>query len=360
MTDIKFDFNDIILVPAKITNISSRKDVNIYDENGMLRIFTAPMFDVVNEKNRKNYNDNKIYTIIPRKSKYTKEDVSAEFNNFIAYGLTDIKYLYLDNDMDIKDKHYALIDVANGHMKSLIDIVRELKVKYGDKLVLMVGNIANPETYRVFNDIGIEFIRVGIGGGSVCSTTVQTAVGYPMTSLLSEINEIKKEIGDYKTKVIADGGLHGYSDINVALGLGADYIMSGGIFSKSLESSGQCYTDEVLRENGNQLEQNKDGMTKLSCDIALDIYSKGGIIYKLYRGMSTKSVQRELKRDTIRTSEGITKYNKVEYTLSGWVENYIDYLTSTLSYLGYDDVTDFIGSAEYVFITQQAFNRTNK
>ena len=76
--------------------------------------------------------------------------------------------------------------------------------------------------------------------------------------------------------------------------------------------------------------------------------------------MSTKAVQKDWGRSTLKTSEGIIKYNKVEYTLGGWTENFTDYLKSTMSYCNKRTLDDFIGKAEYIFITQNAFNRFNK
>jgi IMP dehydrogenase/GMP reductase len=346
---MKIDLDDILIVPAIISEIDSRKEVNILDENNMLRIFTAPMFDVINEKNIKTYNDNKIYGIIPRKSKYNLKHInSGSFNQFISYGLDDIINIYLNNDIEIEDKHYVLIDVANGHMIKLINTCEKLKQKYKDKLVLMTGNIANSETYKVYNDIGLEFIKCGIGNGFVCTTTQHTSIGYPMASLILEINEIKKSIKNPITKVIADGGIRTYSDMIKLHCLGADYIMIGSLFNKSLESSGKCY----IMENNNYLE--------IDNHKAKQLFEEGYDVYKEYRGMSTKSVQRELERKTIRTSEGITKYNKVEYKLDSWVENYKDYLTSTLSYTNNRNLNDFIGNTKYIEISQNAYRRFNK
>jgi hypothetical protein len=82
-------------------------------------------------------------------------------------------------------------------------------------------------------------------------------------------------------------------------------------------------------------------------------------LYKHFRGMSTKEVQNKWGRNEIKTSEGISKTNKVEYTLSGWVENLEDYLRSAMSYTNSNTLEEFKNS-EYVFITENALNRFNK
>ncbi len=75
--------------------------------------------------------------------------------------------------------------------------------------------------------------------------------------------------------------------------------------------------------------------------------------------MSTKEVQRKWKKTKITTSEGISKYNKVEYTLEGWVKNFEDYLKSAMSYTNSKNLEEFKGS-EFVFITENALKRFYK
>ena len=86
---------------------------------------------------------------------------------------------------------------------------------------------------------------------------------------------------------------------------------------------------------------------------------KEGKLYKKYRGMSTKDVQKDWGKEDLKTSEGIVKINKVEYTLSRWSENFEDYLRSAMSYCNSRTLEDFKGS-RYELITQNSFNRFNK
>jgi hypothetical protein len=76
--------------------------------------------------------------------------------------------------------------------------------------------------------------------------------------------------------------------------------------------------------------------------------------------MSTKSVQKKWGKDELKTAEGITKYNKVEYSIIKWTENFKDYLKSCLSYQDTFNLNDFIGNAEYIFITEQSYLRFKK
>lgn len=75
--------------------------------------------------------------------------------------------------------------------------------------------------------------------------------------------------------------------------------------------------------------------------------------------MSTKEVQRKWNRHKITTSEGISKKNKIKYTLSGWIENFSDYLKTTMSYCGVPNLDDF-KSVKHEIMTNNSFNRYNK
>jgi GMP reductase len=359
---IQFDFDDLLIEPASISYINSRKDINIYDEYGFLKIFTAPMFDVVNEENYKNYLDNKIYTILPRKKsdEYTEEYIlSSAIYKFVSLGLDEFYNFFINDNTRIKSpkKVYILIDIANGHMNKLIDFIKMGKEKYGEHLVLMVGNIANPKTYFELSNAGVDLIRIGIGGGSACTTSANGAIGYSLASLLNNINEQKNFINNFNSnhsykfaKIIADGGLKSFSDIIKAYALGAEYIILGGIFNKSFESSGKYF----------KLSLDDSQYYNIDKETAKKLFDTGYNVFKEYRGMSTKLIQSELGKEKLTTSEGIKKYNKVEYYLNTWVENFSDYLKSSLSYTNKKDIKDFIGNVNLNLISPASFSRYNK
>jgi len=242
----------------------------------------------------------------------------------------------------------VLIDVANGHMQKLYDTAKLIKESYGEKIELMVGNIANPDTYRKYCEIGVDYIRVGIGGGSACTTSANVSIHYPMASLINECAYFKGAF-ENPTKIVADGGFRNFSDIIKALALGADYVMLGGIFNKTLESCGENF----MKDADGQFYQVTDERAKKSFDA-------GGSVYKYYRGMSTKEVQKSWNKSELKTGEGISKYNKVEYTLEGWCENFTDYLKSAMSYTDSRSLKDFIGEVKWEVISQNSFLRFNK
>lgn len=339
---MKYDWNDISIVPETLSSISSRKEINSYYDGGKLPLFTAPMDKVIDETNVKIFEKNNINICLPRHVKY--ENIKND-NYFYSYGLDEIIEL-LSNKSQLPKR--VLIDVANGHMLKLWETAKLIKETWGDEIELMVGNIANPDTYRKYCEIGVDYIRVGIGGGSSCTTSANVSIHYPMASLIEECAYIKGAF-DKPTKIIADGGFRNFSDIIKALALGSDYVMIGGIFNKCIESCGD-----------NFMKDGTDQFYKVSEDISRKSFEDGFDIYKYYRGMSTKEVQKSWNRSELKTGEGITKYNKVEYSLNGWVENFTDYLKSAMSYTDSKNLQDFIGEVRWEVISQNSFMRFNK
>jgi len=152
----KFDFNDILIEPAIVSKINSRKDINPY-YNGFLPLITAPMDMVINSGNEQIFYNQKINVCLPRGEKTNI--------GFESYSLQEMWEKYLSDDLD-KNGFY-LIDIANGHMDTLLETTKKIKKQYNN-LTLMVGNIANPKTYGELSDAGADYIRVGIGNGGGC------------------------------------------------------------------------------------------------------------------------------------------------------------------------------------------------
>ena len=385
MIERKFDFDDISIVPKTITNINSRSEIDIRYGNGKLPLFTAPMSSVVDGDNMYEFNECDINVVLPRtvnERLHFHDSLNEAFPLFRSYGLSEFEEL-LDNSPPyplIYDTEtwfnppinkYILIDVANGHMKSISDLVNKAKKKYS-YLKIMVGNIANPETYRYYaENTNVDYIRVGIGNGNGCLTTQQTGVGYPKASLINECYLIKKELGEDideewrlheeskyeilkfhkpdRTRndlpfIVADGGMKDYSDIIKSLALGADYVMIGSLFNKAIESSGQNYLYNI----------------KISPKLAEQLFELGIPVKKQFYGMSTKLGQKKMGKTIFKTSEGVIRYRKVEFKLINWVENFESYLKSALSYSNANTLEEFIGKAKFEFISESSFKRFNK
>jgi IMP dehydrogenase/GMP reductase len=343
----KFDFKDIVLVPEPLTEISSRKEVDIFTEEHYLPIMVSPMDTVVDKDNYKIFEDNATIVCLPRGVKVN----SKKGKIFTSLSLDEFESFLEDYSIGIYPKYQPniLIDIANGHMRRLYDLVEKF-VSFQRKDLghtIMIGNIANPAAFKAYAKLGVDYIRVGIGGGSGCLTSANTGVHYPMASLINECYQHKKDEG-YTTKIVADGGFKNYDDIIKALALGADYVMLGGILNKSLESCGKNYLFKFFRLSQNISEYIWNNIPFLRKNL-----------YKSFRGMSTKQVQKKWGRQVLKTSEGIVKFNKVGYTVSQWVANFNDYLSSAMSYTNSSTLETFKNS-NYVKITENALKRFNK
>ena len=334
----KFDFNDVLIKPSTLSKIESRKDVNPFT-NGFLPLITAPMDTVINQTNMQLFKDLKIIPCLPR------GEVWVDGKCFSSYSLNQLDEMIAQNKglMFSKRNGYYLIDIANGHMNKMVESIKKFK-KMCPFAKLMVGTVANPETYVKLSNAGADYIRIGIGNGGGCSTTVHTGVGYPMGSLVSECYSESCKL-DNPAKIVADGGMQNYSDIIKALALGADYVMVGSLFNKAIESCGGNYLFKYI---------------KVSQSIAEFAYKYKIPVYKKFRGMSTKEVQKKWGKEVLTTSEGVVRVRKVEYTLKQWVTNFEDYLRSAMSYSNAKNLEEFIGKAEIIKISDNSYNRFKK
>ena len=264
-------------------------------------------------------------------------------------------------------------------MKKLYDLVKRAKQKCGDLLQIMVGNIANPETYREVVKSGADYVRLGIGAGNGCITTSNTSIHYPMASLIAETYKVKRQLqaSGYKKLpgIIADGGIRNYSDVIKALALGADYVMIGSLFARTIESPGKKIFNnfrgrdaEVTNFEDLHYDWDRKVWTgKLSASAPKrlkDRFIPGtidvGEIYVKFYGMASKDGQVAMNGAKTTTSEGITKVLSVEYTISGWIENMRDYLKSAMSYTGHRTLNEFIGGCDVVVCSPIAEGSINK
>lgn len=328
---ILYSLREVTIIPSvNPVGIEHRAECDIRTNSiegvpGYLPLIAAPMSSVISPGNYNKFHEAGISCIIPR-TVPINERLRLCTEVMCAFSLKEVEDNFLNNRFTLLGtKLHVLIDIANGHMKKELLLGEQLKDIYKDNIILMGGNIANPEIYGAYCDSGFDYIRLGIGGGAGCITSTQSGVHYPMASLISETYELGYHY-DYRTKIVADGGINSYSDAIKCLALGADYVMMGKVFAKSKEACGETY---------NMYDEKGDLKT-----------------YRHYYGMSTKKAQAEIlgyntiedaKKENIKlkTSEGRSVDVLVEYSLSGWVENFTSYIRSAMSYTGHLNLEDF-------------------
>lgn len=170
--NIKYSYNDITLVPSILSEISHRHECVTHLSNGKLPIFTAPMSTVVDDKNFELFENNGINAILPRNINIKTRIDFVKKSKWVAFSLNEFNDIFNNADnlnmWNDSKKLFVLVDIANGHMVKLYDSVRQVKSLLKDKISIMVGNIANPETYLAVYESGADYVRLGIGGGSGC------------------------------------------------------------------------------------------------------------------------------------------------------------------------------------------------
>lgn len=347
---IKYGYDNINIVPEISSSIEHRSECKLEPF-----LFTAPMSSVVNLDNIHNFIEQGIIPIIPRNIDFISRKISIYYQTskikpfdkskiFIALSLEEINTILINNPIEdiinSLNPVYICIDIANGHMQKLLNIIKKLKELYGENIVIMSGNIANPETYKLYEEAGCDYVRCGIGGGAGCITASNTGVYYPLFSLLEETYKVKKSING-KCKIIADGGIRNYCDIQKAL-LYADYVMLGSMLNKAIESAGKTTYGKsyFITKRGKKIlnifrtvfEFGKE-VPKEKYDSVMKRIKSGKLeVWKSFYGMSTKRAQSEMGNKKLKTSEGIEFSQKVEYSLKDFIDNENSYLRSAMSY----------------------------
>ena len=381
---IYYSYKDVTILPSIISNIEHRSSCNPYYDNGLLPLFTSPMDTVVGEENFSSFYNESIVPILPRTIDVNKRLKNSTDGKWSAYSLSEFERLFC-NGLNViqSDSIFALIDVANGHMSKILDVSRRAKNLYGDKITIMAGNIANPQTYIQYAEAGIDYCRCGIGGGNCCITATQLGIFCPMATLISDIYNIKKFLLSQGKKnlpkIVADGGVRNYDDIIKALALGADYVMCGSIFSKMMESSAPKFLgkDSKVRlrfpiERYKNLKfDGNNWVGNYTDEFLAELESKGvkkdynaqiviGKVKSMYYGMASERGQIALNGSKTKTSEGNMKLLDVTYTMHGWSTNFKDYLRSAMSYIGCTRINDIAECSEVIINSKNASESINK
>lgn len=192
----QYSLNEICILPSsKPTDIYSRSQVNPFDENSNLPIFVSPMTSVIDGTNYQKFIDNKVIPILPRNC----VDTRNEHYIWHSYSLQEFEDL-VESSKDYNDYH-ILIDIANGHIQKLYDLCVEAKKKWPN-IILMVGNIAHPNLYLTCCKAGVNYVRVGIGGGCFTpDSIVHTSNGDKKIKDITLEDEVLTHTNTYK-KVI--------------------------------------------------------------------------------------------------------------------------------------------------------------
>ena len=239
--EIKLDYSDVLFRPKRST-LKSRREVNLnrkykfkYSKLSWEGVpIIASNMDGVGEVDiAKKLTSFKMMTAL------TKQHDNKEINNlqktnsihnFVALscGTSKASYTRLNKLLKTYPKFkFISIDVANGYSENFSHFVSEVRKKYPTKTII-AGNVVTADMTQELVLSGADIVKVGIGPGSVCTTRIQTGVGYPQLSAVIECADAAHGLGAH---IIADGGCTSPGDVAKGFGAGADFVMLGGMLA---------------------------------------------------------------------------------------------------------------------------------
>ena len=269
--EIKLDYSDVLFRPKRST-LKSRKEVNLertYKFKHSNREWTgipiiASNMDGVGELEiAKKLSEYNILTSLTKQHNIDSINSFNEIKNIFNYvaiscGTGPDSFDRLNK---IVSEHtyiqFICIDVANGYSENFSKFVSSVREKYPSKTII-AGNVVTADMTQELILSGADIVKVGIGGGSVCTTRIQTGVGYPQLSAVIECSDAAHGLGAH---MIADGGCTCAGDVAKAFGGGADFVMLGGMLAGHTEGGGKVVSyngEEFIEFYGSSSEEAND------------------------------------------------------------------------------------------------------
>jgi len=317
-------FDDVLGIP-QYSDISSRDEINLEVKakglHAKVPIVSAPMDTIAGVDFLAVMAQRGGLGIIHRyqtidSARYEFEAVKAILNDETSLSRIGVAIAssgdFLERAQALYDVgcRFFCVDVAHGHHVSTRYALEVLRNTFGTSVHLMAGNVATLEAFNDLADWGADSIRVGIGGGSICTTRIQT--GHGMPTLQSVIDCARS---DRDALLIADGGIRSTGDALKALGMGADLVMMGSMLAGTDETPG-----EAIVVNGEMV--------------------------KTYRGMASRDAQMNW-RGYVRSEEGVTATAPCKGPLGELISDIDIKLKTGLSYAGARSINEYHAKAKF-------------
>ena len=321
-----FAYDDILLIPRK-SSIESRDQVDIGVQIGYTKlrcpvlsspmdtVTTAPMAAAVSRAgglgvlHRYNKPEEQV-SMASEARAMGAENIAA------AIGATG-DFLHRARLLKKEGVTNFCIDVAHGHHTSVERALKKLRDSFGEDVNIIAGNIATQEGYVDLANWGADVVRVGIGGGSICSTRTQTGHGLPTLFSVALCSAARK-FNNLSSLILADGGIRSSGDIVKSLAFGADLVMVGSMLAGTPEAPG-----EVIELNSGEMR-------------------------KVYRGMASREAQMDWK-GSARSLEGISSSVRLKPPAYDILTDVSFNIKSGLSYSGARSISEFQKVVKYVF-----------
>ena len=384
-TDIKLDFDDVLLVPQR-SAAASRREVeltrrfNFYhsskewhgipvmaanmDTTGTFRMGTAlGVYEMITCLH-KHYDGETIEDYF----KY----YNVENNVWVSIGMD------LDHELEklfhIEDKIGSspniCIDIANGYTERFVDYCAKIRLEFPESII-MGGNVTTPEMVSELILHGeVDIVKVGIGPGSACTTRLKTGVGYPQLSAIAECAHVAHGLRSDAGRlglICADGGCRTAGDVAKAYAAGADFVMLGGMLAGTDECEGEWeykvpwfYGKEtptcVIEELGGPVwlpDPPRPIIDQVPIGHEPD-YSKKKKVSLSFYGMSSEKAQKKHSggMNEYATSEGRVKKVPYKGEVKHVINDILGGVRSACAYTGATSLKDFSKTARFVRVNR--------
>ncbi len=326
-------YDDVLLVP-QYSDIRSRSEIDISSDlgNGLnlqVPIIASPM-DTVSEAAMATAMGNAGACAVIHRYNTIEEQARLvgaareKCHDGIVGGAVGVQGDFLNRASVLRalGVNFICVDVAHGHHILMKEALSTLRNALGDELHIMAGNVATLAGVNDLADWGANSVRCNIGGGSICSTRIQTGHGMPGLQTIFECAKTDREVA-----IIADGGIKNSGDMVKAIAAGADAVMVGSLLSGTEETP------------GNPL-QDSDGKR-----------------WKVYRGMASKEAQMDW-RGKYASFEGVSSRVPYRGTVTEILSDLERGLRSGFSYSGARNLRELQRTAEFIKQTSSGLSES--
>ena len=336
--ELKLDYSDVLFRPKRST-LTSRKEVDLnrtykfkYSKNEWTGVpIMASNMDGVGELGvAEKLSEFEMMTCLTKQHDVKKlkqyKDVKSLYKNIaLSIGIKKEDFQRLDQVLkEFSFFRFICVDVANGYSERFSSFIKSVREKYPTKTII-AGNVVTADMTQELILSGADIVKVGIGPGSVCTTRIQTGVGYPQLSAVMECADAAHGLGAH---IIADGGCTCPGDVAKAFGAGADFVMLGGMLAGHDEGKGK-----IVKEKGEKF---------------VEFYGSSSLIAnkKHYGGLSD-----------YRSSEGRTVRVKYRGKIKDTILDILGGIRSSCTYVGAPSLKQLSKCTTFVRVSSQ-FNKT--
>lgn len=349
--EVKLDYKDVLIRPKR-SALRSRSEVDLYrsfklknsksDWKG-IPIMAANMDGVGTFSMAKSLQAKGLFTCITKH--YAIEDWRLNIGDLdrdrvaISIGTNMDAYLKASAIVKELDLRWICIDIANGYSEHFVEFVKLVRSDFPNKNII-AGNVVTADMTQELILAGADFIKIGIGPGSVCISRIQTGVGYPQLSAVMECADAAHGLGGH---IIADGGCTCPGDVAKAFAAGADFVMLGGMFAGHDQSGGEVIKRHFV-----------DGECKGNFRVhPIQIYKTKKTI-KFYGMSSVEAMEKHSGgMANYRSSEGRVVEVPYKGDVDGTVLNLLGGIRSTCTYVGSSNLKQLSKCTTFIRCSQQ-------